>query len=361
MRFDEYFMWRALALARRGQGYVSPNPMVGAVVVSPDGEILAEGYHRKFGDLHAERIALKKLNFKAHGAILYVNLEPCCHYGKTPPCTEAIIESGIKRVVVGVLDPNPKVAGKGVDILKKHGIEVKVGVLEKQCYWLNRGFFKWVRKGIPYVILKWAQTLDGNIATIGGDSKWISGKVALRYAHKLRAESDAVLVGKGTVLADDPQLTVRLVKGKNPMRVVLDSNLSVPVDRKIFDTSAKTVVFTVRPNHQKEKVLSEKGIEIVATTSDDGNVNLIKVLEELGKKGVTKLLVEGGSKVHASFIKSKLFDEIQVVVAPKIVGEGKPPVADLNILKIDDALKLSFSCVRRLREDLLVVAEPLES
>jgi len=250
---DESYMRLALRLARKGAGRVSPNPMVGAVVVDPSGEIISTGYHPEFGKPHAERIALKKLGYKASGATLYVNLEPCCHHGKTLPCTEAIIKSGVKRVVVGVLDPNPQVSGRGVEILRKHGIEVKVGVLEEECKWLNRGFFKWVLKGIPYVVLKWAQTLDGKIATVTGESKWISSERALNYAHRLRAESDAVVVGKNTVLADDPELTVRRVRGVDPLRVVLDSKLELPLDRKIFHVPPKTLVFTLSEDEKRIK------------------------------------------------------------------------------------------------------------
>ena len=359
---DEYYMRLALRLAKKGAGRVSPNPMVGAVVVDPSGNVVSTGYHPKFGELHAERIALEKLEYNAHGSTLYVNLEPCCHYGKTPPCTEAIIKSGIKRVVIGVLDPNPKVAGKGVEILKKHGIEVKVGVLEEECRWLNRGFFKWVAKGIPYVVLKWAQTIDGKIATVTGDSKWISSEKALDYAHRLRAESDAVLVGKTTVFRDDPMLTVRRVKGISPTRVVLDSKLDLPIQRKIFDVPPKTVVFTVSDNCEKIETLRRKGVEVITVSRDEkGKVNLTDVLKKLGEMGITKLLVEGGALVHGTFIKKGLVDEFQIIISPKIFGSGVNCVCGIEAQMVSEAYVLKFIKVKKLGEDVLIVAKPMEN
>ena len=360
MRSDEYYMWRVLALARRGQGHVSPNPMVGAVVVSPDGEILAKGYHRRYGDLHAERVALEKLGYRAKGCTLYVNLEPCCHYGKTPPCTEAILESGVKRVVVAVLDPNPQVSGRGVQILRDHGVEVTVGVLEKQARWLNRGFFKWIRTGRPYVILKWAQTLDGKIATDTGDSKWVSCSVSLRYAHRLRAESDAVLVGRQTALKDDPRLNVRLVKGKDPLRVVLDTDLTLPSNLKLFDGSVKTLVFTACQDQKRIKSLESDTVEVVRVSRKGDGLALDEVLDELGKRGITKLLVEGGGRVHASFVKEKLFDEVQAVVALKLLGSGVSCVGALGIERMAEAVKLRLVGCRKLGEDILLVGRSVE-
>ncbi len=359
MRSDEYYMKRALALARRGQGFVSPNPMVGAVVVSPDGRILSEDYHPRYGDLHAERRALEKIDYRAEGCTLYVNLEPCCHYGKTPPCTEAIIRSGVKRVVVGVLDPNPAVSGKGVRILEEHGIEVRVGVCEDLCHRLNRGFFKWVRTKRPYVILKWAQSIDGRIATESGDSKWISCPVALRHAHRLRAFADAVLVGSGTVMVDDPLLTVRLVRGRNPLRVVLDGDLSLPLDRRIFSVPPATLVFSVRGDDGKVRELERRGVEVVFVPEADGGVDLDEVLRLLGERGVTNLLVEGGSKIHASFIRRGLFDEVQVIISPKIVGRGIGAVSLSGIGRIDESVRLKPVSLRRLGEDVLFVLQPL--
>ena len=360
MRSDEYYMKRALALARRGQGLTSPNPMVGAVVVSEDGEIIAEGYHKRFGALHAERDALEKLDYKARGCTLYVNLEPCCHWGKTPPCTEAIIKAGIKRVVVGTLDPNPLVAGKGVSILKQHGVEVKVGVLEELCRKLNRGFFKWIRQKRPYVILKWAQTLDGKLATLKGDSRWISSSVALRHAHRLRAFADAVLVGKQTALLDNPELTVRLCKGVSPVRVVLDERMELPLDLKLFKTPPKTILFACRIDDKKARALEERGVEVVEVKGNDG-VDLEEVLVQLGERGITTLLVEGGAKLLGSFIKRRLWDEIQVIVAPMILGTGRSVLQELVPERISEAVRFSLLSARRIGRDALVVLSSHEA
>jgi diaminohydroxyphosphoribosylaminopyrimidine deaminase/5-amino-6-(5-phosphoribosylamino)uracil reductase len=238
-------------------------------VVSPTGEVLAKGYHRNYGALHAEREALKRLGWRAPGASLYVNLEPCCHYGKTPPCTEAIIEAGLARVVVGMVDPNPLVSGKGIEVLRKAGIGVEVGLLEEECRHLNRAFVHFVATNRPWVLVKWAQSLDGRIAVASGDSQWISCRESLRFAHRLRAEADAVMVGRGTVERDDCQLTVRLLKGRNPLRVVVDSKLSLSPDKRVFSPEVPTVLYTVSDDVERMSSFRMKGVEVVvlATTS----------------------------------------------------------------------------------------------
>ena len=351
---DERFMALALRLARKGAGWVSPNPMVGAVIVDREGRILAKGYHRRFGGLHAEREALKKLNWKAPGATMYVTLEPCCHYGKTPPCTEAIIQAGIKRVVVGTLDPNPLVAGKGVKILEEAGIQVDTGVLEEACRELNRAFFKWVTTGLPWVLLKWAQSIDGTIATASGHSQWISGPAALKYAHRLRALSDAVLVGRKTAAIDNPRLTVRLMKGKDPLRVVLDTHLSLPLDRELFTTPPPTLIFTLAQDPKKTELLKRRGVEVVVLEGDTGKIPIKSVLEELGRRQVAQLLVEGGGGVITSFLKQGLADEIHVIVAPIILGEGRPPVGNLNLERVDQGIRLDRVTYKKLGRDLLI-------
>ncbi len=361
MTEDEKYMSRAIKLAQKGAGWVSPNPMVGAVIVDEKGRIVSEGFHKRFGGPHAERVALEKLNFKAEGYSLYVNLEPCCHHGKTPPCTQAIIEAGIKRVVVGMADPNPLVNGRGIEMLKSHGIEVVVGVLEERCKELNKAFIKWITRKIPYVTLKWAQSLDGKIATKTGDSRWISSERALKFAHKLRALHDAVLVGKGTVEKDDPMLNVRLTRGRNPLRVVLDAELSLPLDRKVFSVPPETVVFTASGSKEKEKRLKEKGVEVIRIPESEGKVSIKEVLKALGERGITSLLVEGGSQTHASFIKEGLYDEIQTVIAPKIIGKGIGATGIEGINKVEDAVKLHLLFTRRLGEDVLIVLRPLDS
>jgi diaminohydroxyphosphoribosylaminopyrimidine deaminase/5-amino-6-(5-phosphoribosylamino)uracil reductase len=352
---DERFMALALRLARRGTGWVSPNPMVGAVIVDGEGRILAKGCHRRFGDLHAEREALKKLNWKAPGTTMYVTLEPCCHYGKTLPCTEAIIQAGTKRIVVGTLDPNPLVAGKGVKILEEAGIRVDVGVLEEACRDLNRAFFKWVTTGLPWVLLKWAQSIDGTMATASGHSRWISGPEALKYAHRLRAVSDAVLVGRETATMDNPQLTVRLIKGKNPLRVVLDTHLTLPLDRRLFTTPPPTLIFTLEQDLEKTEILKRKGVEVVVLESNTGEIPLKSVLEELSRRQVAQLLVEGGGGVITSFLKQGLADEIHAIAASILLGQGRPPVGNLSLERVDQAIKLEKVTHKRLGRDLLVM------
>lgn len=351
---DKRFMAIALRLAKKGIGRVSPNPMVGAVITDQQGNILATGYHRRYGDLHAEREALKRLEWKAPGTIMYVNLEPCCHHGKTPPCTEAIIASGIKEVAIGTLDPNPLVTRKGVEILRGAGVRVKTGILEEECRELNKVYFKWITTGLPYVILKWAQSIDGRIATIRGDSRWISGQEALRYAHRLRARADAVLVGRETVDKDDPQLTVRLVKGRNPLRVILDSNLTLSLDRKAFSTPPSTLVFTLSKDQRKIEALRGRGIEVVVLESHRDQVSLKETLKVLGERGIAHLLVEGGGKVITSFLREKLADEIQAIVAPIILGEGRDAVRDLKCLLIDDSTRLKNMKIKRAGRDLII-------
>ncbi len=351
---DERFMALALKLARKGSGWVSPNPMVGAVVVDHQGRILARGYHRRYGDLHAEREALKKLNWKAPGATMYVTLEPCCHHGKTPPCTEAIIRAGIKRVVVGTLDPNPLVAGKGVEVLRGADIQVEVGTLEEECRDLNRAFFKWVTTGRPWVVLKWAQSLDGTMATAMGHSQWISGTEALKYAHRLRAASGAVLVGRETAALDDPQLSVRLVKGRDPLRVVLDTYLTLPMDRRFFATPPPTLVFTLEGDPARVGVLKGRGVEVVVLESSTGRVPLGPVLEELGKRQVVQLLVEGGGRIITSFLKEGLADEVCTILAPLILGQGRSPVGRLGLEMVDEGIRLERVTYKRLGRDLLV-------
>jgi len=351
---DEKFMKLALKLARKGMGKVSPNPMVGAVITDEKGKILSVGYHKQYGGPHAEREALSKLEFKAQGAIMYVNLEPCCHWGKTPPCTEAIIASGIKKVVIGTEDVNPLVAKKGIKILKEAGIEVKIDVLKDECLELNKAYFKWIKTHLPYVILKWAQSIDGRIATKKGLSQWISHSGALKYAHKLRAEADAVLVGRGTVQKDDPMLTVRLVKGRNPLRVVLDSSLKLPLNRKVFSPSASTLVFTLSQDERKINLLREKGVEVVVLKNEKEKVPLLEVLKILGERGVANLLVEGGAKIITAFLDENLADEIQVIISPLILGKGIEAVGDLGYIRIDEAIKIKNLKIKKLKEDLII-------
>jgi len=351
----------ALRLARKGLGKTSPNPVVGAVVVK-DNRIIGRGYHHYFGGDHAEIDAFKNTKESLKGATLYVTLEPCCHQGKkTPPCTDAIIREKIGRVVIGTKDPNPKVSGKGIKILNEHGIETKVGVLEKECLAPNEVYIKYMSTGFPFVTLKFAQTLDGRIATATGDSKWISSEPFRRLAHRLRAVHDAVMVGIDTVLTDDPELTVRLVKGRNPTRVILDSKLRIPLNAKVITTAdlAPTIIATTSPaDEKKAPQLRETGAEVLEVQADAaGKVDLRELLKLLARRHISSVLVEGGSGVITAFLCQKLVDKLVVAVVPKIMGRGIEAVGDLNIREVSQVLKLDFRKVYRVGEDVVIEAK----
>ena len=358
-RSDEYYMQRALKLARRGEGMVSPNPLVGAVIVKGD-RIIGEGYHRRFGGPHAEIEALRHATGNVKGATLYVTLEPCCHHGKTPPCTESIIAAGIDRVVAGTADPNPLVAKKGIARLRRHGIETTVGVLTKECARLNERFFAFMRTGVPFLTLKFAQTLDGRIACANGHSRWISSAPSLKFAHRLRAVHDAVLVGVGTVIGDDPLLTVRLARGRNPLRIVVDSSLRIPPDAGILknqDATKTIIAATGKAGAAKRARLEKMGIEILSINADhEGRVHLKKLLAQLGERGISSVLVEGGATLITSVLRQKLADRLVAIIAPKIVGAGINAVGDLEIEKMDDAIMLTDREIYRRGDDLVVDA-----
>ncbi|MBI5888439.1 MAG: bifunctional diaminohydroxyphosphoribosylaminopyrimidine deaminase/5-amino-6-(5-phosphoribosylamino)uracil reductase RibD [Deltaproteobacteria bacterium] len=357
---DERFMREALALAKKGLGKTSPNPTVGAVIVK-NGRVIARGFHKKAGRPHAEIAAFKDAKESVKGATLYVTLEPCCHYGKTPPCTGAVVRSGIKRVVAGMLDPNRLVAGKGAGILRRAGIDVTSGVLELECAELNEWYIKYITKKMPYVTLKLAMSIDGRIATAAGESKWITGVEARRHVHKMRSESDAVMVGLNTVLKDDPALTVRLVKGKNPARVVVDSSLRTPLDAKIFDNAGKVrlIIFTTNAAPaDKIKKARAKGAEVVTVPKSagmGGGVDLKKVLRELGSRAIASLLVEGGGSLGASFIKACLVDRISFFIAPIVLGGGAAlGIGPLGIKKMSKALVIKDMTMKRIGKDILI-------
>ncbi len=352
-------MRRALRIARKGEGRVSPNPMVGAVIVR-DGRIIAEGYHRCCGANHAETNALMAAQGPVKGATLYVTLEPCSHHGRTPPCVEALIASRIGRVVIGTVDPNPLVCGKGIEALRRRGIETTVGVLDEECRRLNEIFFKFIRTGIPFVTVKFAQTLDGRIATSEGHSRWISSPASLRFAHRLRATHDAILVGAGTVLKDDPELTCRLVPGRNPLRLVVDSRLRIPPDSRLFAGAPGErgiVATTERAPGRRRRLFEKRGIELFTLEPDQtGQVDLGDLLRTLGRRGTASLLVEGGAALITSFLKAGLADRMIVVLAPKIVGEGINAIGDLGIRRMDDALNLSVERILRRDGDWILDA-----
>jgi diaminohydroxyphosphoribosylaminopyrimidine deaminase/5-amino-6-(5-phosphoribosylamino)uracil reductase len=353
-------MRRALRLARKGIGKTSPNPMVGALIVK-NGEIMGQGYHRYYGGNHAEINAIQDAKGEVDGATLYVTLEPCCHSEKkTPPCVDAIIKSNVERAIIGMIDPNPLVNGKCIEILKQQGIETKVGVLENECYKLNEIYCKYIQTQIPFITLKFAQTLDGRIASVSGSSQWISSEPSRKLAHKLRSIHDGILVGINTVLVDDPQLTVRLVKGKNPVRIILDSKLRIPLGSKILKEQnlAVTIVATTpQANERKLTCLKEMGIEtLVVQEDEEGKIYLLDLLKKLGKRNISSILVEGGAKVITSFLRQGLADKIIVAIGPKIMGRGIEAVGDLGISNINHALKLSSMKTHRRGEDLIIEA-----
>jgi diaminohydroxyphosphoribosylaminopyrimidine deaminase / 5-amino-6-(5-phosphoribosylamino)uracil reductase len=354
---DEFYMKRAISLARKGEAWVSPNPMVGAVIVKK-GRIIGEGYHQKFGGNHAEINAINDVSEPIKGATIYINLEPCTHYGKTPPCIERVITAKPARVVIGSPDANPVVAGKGIEALKRHGIKTTVGVLEESCKELNEKFFKFMRTGIPFVTLKFAQSIDGRIATASGHSRWISSGQSLKFAHALRSHHDAVLVGLGTLTKDDPELTVRLVKGRNPLRIVVDSHLRMSLEARILkdQDKAKTMVVTTNnADREKRARLTDLGIEVVTVdTDEDRRVDLMRFLMELGKRNISSVLVEGGAAIITSILAEQLPDRVVIIIAPKIVGKGLDAIGDLGIKSINESLILTYRKIRRLGDDLIV-------
>jgi diaminohydroxyphosphoribosylaminopyrimidine deaminase/5-amino-6-(5-phosphoribosylamino)uracil reductase len=353
-RADEQYMKQVLHLARRGRGQVSPNPMVGAVIVRT-GRIIAEGYHRRYGGDHAEIDAIKKAAKKVQGATIYVNLEPCCHWGKTPPCVDALIKEGIERVVIGTLDPHPLVNGRGVQILRDHGIEVVEGVLRDEALALNEVYFHYTRTRLPFITIKYAQSLDGRIATFRGDARWISSEASRKYAHRLRAEHDAVMVGIGTVLVDDPQLTVRWIRGRNPLRVVLDSRLRIPLDAQVLQGEGETLIVTTDAGDKKKvRGIQQQGKEVlVVQGGSGGQVDLQSLVKLLATRGLSSILVEGGAQVITNFVKQGLANRMVVVTAPLVLGRGIEGIGDLGIADVKDALRPSSREVRRIGEDVV--------
>jgi len=356
---DESYIKLAIEIAKKGDGKVSPNPLVGCIIVKND-RILGAGFHEKFGGKHAEVNAIEKTGNNTEGATLYSNLEPCSHYGKTPPCVDLIISSKIKKVVIGTLDMNPQISGKGVKKLKAAGIEVKVGVLENECIALNKFFFKYITKKLPYVTLKAAQTIDGKIADKTGESSWISSVPSRKYVHSLRAKYDAVLVGAGTVEKDDPKLTVRLTEGRNPKRIILDPNLGLKLNHKIFtrNSDKNLIVITSKKSIGKKRrinKLNSLGVTLLfAKEEKEDRINLKSALRELQKIGIASVLVEGGSQVFTSFIKENLFDDMITFISPKILGCGVPVVGNLGIKQLQKSLKIKINNVEKIGDDVLV-------
>ena len=355
---DKHYMRRALALAERGMGHVSPNPMVGAVIVK-DGRVIGEGWHERIGGLHAERNAFRNCTEDCAGATIYVTLEPCCHWGRTPPCTDAILEHRIARVVVGCLDPNPLVAGKGLDILRAAGIECVSGVLEDECRALNEVFFHYITTGRPFVGMKYAMTLDGRTASHTGDSKWVTGEAARAHVHRTRKWLRAILVGIGTVLADDPMLNCRIESGVDPIRLVCDSTLRIPLDSRLVRTARDipTWVFCARADAGRKAALEQAGVTVVPLPDADGaRVDLAAVMDYLGRQQVDGVLLEGGGTLNGEALRLGLVDRVQAYLAPKLIGgaAARGPVEGPGIARMADALALHDLTITRLEDDLLI-------
>jgi diaminohydroxyphosphoribosylaminopyrimidine deaminase/5-amino-6-(5-phosphoribosylamino)uracil reductase len=352
------FMKKAIALAKKGSFRVRPNPKVGCVLVKK-GKIISEGYHEHFGGPHAEINALRVAGAKAKGSTMYTNLEPCCHYGKTPPCTEAIIKAGVKEVIVGMVDPNPLVNGKGLRELKARGVKIKLGVLGEECAKLNERYIKYMTRGLPFVILKSAMSLDGKIATPSGDSKWITNEASRKYARTLRNKVDAILVGIDTVLQDDPEL-LSSRPGKKPIRVILDSHLRIPLDARVLNSRATTIVVGQKDADKKRiESLQARGVEVLLIPKwrkhPGRGLDLKFLMKKLARRGVTSLLIEGGGKVNASALEMGLVDKFLFFIAPKIIGgeNSITPVEGEGVDRIGEAIKLKDIKVRRFGEDVL--------
>lgn len=363
MQGAEHYMQQALDLARRAEGRTRPNPAVGAIIVA-DGTVVGEGYHPQAGQPHAEIFALRAAGERARGADLYVTLEPCSHQGRTGPCTEAIISAGIRRVFVGIKDPNPLVAGSGLNRLREFGMEVTSGILEKDCQRLIAPFAKHITTGMPYVILKSAVTLDGKTATSTCDSQWITNAASRNYVHQVRDRVDAIMVGIGTVLKDDPSLTTRLAQGsgRDAMRIVVDSQLRIPANAALLhlDSSAPTIIATTRRAvAQRSLTLPGKNDELLVLPEHAGRVDLQALLRELGRRGVQSMLLEGGAVLNDAFLKAGLIDRVMVFIAPKILGgsDGKGIFAGNGFPVLADAIQLQDVMVRVFGDDTLIEGE----
>jgi diaminohydroxyphosphoribosylaminopyrimidine deaminase/5-amino-6-(5-phosphoribosylamino)uracil reductase len=353
-------MQQAMDLAIRAQGRTNPNPMVGAVIVK-DGQVIGTGYHKQAGTPHAEVHALNAAGAQALGATLYVTLEPCSHFGKTPPCADALIRAGIKRVVVATSDPNPQVAGKGIGKLRQAGIEVDLGVLQHEAACLNEVFFKYIQTGLPFVALKTAMTLDGKIASRSGDSQWITGDDSRHYVHQLRNIYEAILVGIGTLLKDDPRLNTRLEieNTRDPVRIIIDTNLDLPPASNIARTSheQRTLVFcSTNINKERKGRLEDLGIEIIRLDIDSDLIPLETVIKILGKMGICSLLVEGGGEINAYLLQHQLIDKVYWFLAPKIIGgrQAPSPIGGQGIELMKDALELKTMEIKRFARDFLI-------
>lgn len=354
---DKDYIQRAMNLALRAKGETSPNPLVGAVIVK-GGRTLAEGWHKRCGGDHAEIMALKKAGRAAAGATMYITLEPCFHFGRTPPCVDAVIAGGIKRVVIGMNDPNPLTRGRSIVKLRKAGVKVTVGILENESRRMNEVFVKYIIKNMPFVVAKCAQTLDGKIATVTGDSKWITAEGTRAFARKLRNEFDAILVGVNTVLLDDPALNAEK-KSKRIKKIILDSNLKTPLNAQLFrGTRAEDCIIatTAKADRRKLKAFLKRGVEMVVCPAKDGRVDLKWLLKELTKQEIASVLIEGGSEVIGNALKENLIDKMHIYIAPKLLGDqtAVSSVSGLNIRRVADALTLNDLTIQKINQDIFI-------
>nr|WP_298572260.1 bifunctional diaminohydroxyphosphoribosylaminopyrimidine deaminase/5-amino-6-(5-phosphoribosylamino)uracil reductase RibD [uncultured Mogibacterium sp.] len=399
---DKEYMSRAIELAKKGEGWVNPNPKVGAVIVK-DGQIIGEGYHVECGQMHAERCAISSLRDSAEGATMYVTMEPCCHYGKTPPCTEAIIENEISRVIIGSRDPNPKVSGKGAQTLRDAGIEVVEDFMKDECDALNSIFFHYITTNIPYIRLKYAMTADGKIATKTGASRWVTGPEAIHKVHEMRHECMSIMVGVDTVIADDPMLNCRIENGRNPIRIICDSKLRIPGECQLVRTAdeydSETIVvcavsgmplgevrfsekapfymddYNENPlakalgkkfgggDFTKKAIkLNERGVRIFNFPGHDGKVDLSLLMEYLGKLDIDSLLLEGGGNLNESALRAGIINEIRIFIAPKVFGgKAKSPIEGIGVDHPNMAYKFSFDDVERIGSDLMITCKRIDN
>lgn len=399
---DKEYMSRAIELAKKGEGWVNPNPKVGAVIVK-DGQIIGEGYHVECGQMHAERCAISSLRDSAEGATMYVTMEPCCHYGKTPPCTEAIIENEISRVIIGSRDPNPKVSGKGAQTLRDAGIEVVEDFMKDECDALNSIFFHYITTNIPYIRLKYAMTADGKIATKTGASRWVTGPEAIHKVHEMRHECMSIMVGVDTVIADDPMLNCRIENGRNPIRIICDSKLRIPGECQLVRTAdeydSETIVvcavsgmplgevrfsekapfymddYNENPlakalgkkfgggDFTKKAIkLNERGVRIFNFPGHDGRVDLSLLMEYLGKLDIDSLLLEGGGNLNESALRAGIINEIRIFIAPKVFGgKAKSPIEGIGVDHPNMAYKFSFDDVERIGSDLMITCKRIDN
>ncbi|MTI48237.1 bifunctional diaminohydroxyphosphoribosylaminopyrimidine deaminase/5-amino-6-(5-phosphoribosylamino)uracil reductase RibD [Sporosalibacterium faouarense] len=354
------FMERAIDLATRGSGYTNPNPLVGAVIVK-NNKVIGEGYHKYYGGSHAEINAFNNSTEQVEGATMYVTLEPCSHYGKTPPCVKAIVDKGIRKVVIGMEDPNPVVAGRGIKFLKENDIEVVSEVMVDEVKKLNEIFIKYITTRKPFCILKTAMTLDGKIATITGDSKWITNKNSRKYVHEIRHRVSGIMVGIGTVLKDDPMLTTRFIQteARNPIRIIVDSKCRIPLDSKVLNinSNSKTIVATTKQaDNKKIEKIKERGAEVLVVPMKDRRVDLNSLIGTLGEKGIDSVLIEGGSTLSSSAINEDIVDKYMSFIAPKIIGgkNAKTPVAGKGCSVMKDAIILKDLNIKRFGDDLMI-------